>query len=257
MSLLRKLRTAEVNVGASKSKAAWYRGQSCNSWSLAPRLFRAGHRKDYLCRAENAAFADFRSSAHRFLDMGGMRDSWDYLSAMQHFGVATRLLDWTTEFEIALYFAIASIRGLEISKPEAWPCIWVLNPYRLNYLYAKDDVIFDRADPIPYDFYAATVACIKEDKPWPHDSPIAVNPGFSNRRVEAQHGRFTVHGNNISPFERGINPTGDFWGLEKVVIDPNDWGELKSNSVRRPAAHLRIYPDIEGYVRSLNHEMKV
>jgi hypothetical protein len=257
MKLLQKLRTAEVKVGASKKKAAWYRGQSSASWSLAPRLLRSGHGKEYLYRAENAAFADFRSSASRYLQTDGMRDSWDFLCAMQHFGVATRLLDWTTEFEIALYFAIAGIRRLEVTMPEAWPCIWVLNPYRLNYIYANDDVIFDRADPIPFDFYTATVASIKEAKPWPHDTPIAINPGFSNRRVEAQHGRFTVHGDNLAPLECGRNPATEFWGLERVVIDPNDWGELKNNSVRRPAAHLRIYPDIEGYVRSLNQEMKV
>ena len=94
-------------------------------------------------------------------------------------------------------------------------CIWCLIlPPELP--LCQDDVIFDRADPIPFDFYAAAVACIK-DKPCRTTVRIAVNPGFSNRRVEAQHGRFYGSWQQHFPFRRGINPTGDFWGLERSL----------------------------------------
>lgn len=174
---------------------------------------------------------------------------------MQHFGVATRLLDWTTDLQVALYFAIADIKKLEINKPESWPCLWVLNPYWLNRLYLSDNVVFDRADQIPYDFYDQTIKCIKQDHPWPHASPIAINTGFSNARIEAQHGRFTVHGNNLAPLGTIENPPGDFWGLQKIVIDPNDWGELKRSEVRRASYHLRMFPDVRGFARFLNQDM--
>jgi hypothetical protein len=178
------------------------------------------------------------------------------LAAMQHFGVATRLLDWTTQLEVALYFAIANLRKLDMLTPDDWPCIWVLNPYRLNRCLVGDDVIFDRADPVPYDYYTQTVACIKQGVQWPHESPIAINPGFTNRRIEAQHGRFTVHGSLLQPLGTPTNPPEEFWGVRRVVIDPNDWGELRTNAVRDATYHLRMFPDIEGFARFLNQRAK-
>jgi hypothetical protein len=185
-----------------------------------------------------------------------MQDSWDYLAAMQHFGVSTRLLDWTTELDVALYFAVGTLTKVDMAAPSSWPCIWILNPYRLNRLLVGDDVIFDRADTIPYDYYSANVECIKNGASWPHEAPIAINPGFSNSRIEAQHGRFTVHGANLQELAAGVNPAFGFWGIEKVVIDPNDWGELKRHQVRQPSSHLRFCPDIDGFAKLLNHQMR-
>jgi hypothetical protein len=133
----------------------------------------------------------------------------------------------------------------------------MLNPFFLNRLYIHDDVIFDRADSIPYDYYDQTIACIKRNKSWPHEAPLAYNPGFTNQRIEAQHGRFTVHGANFDPLGSETNPSKAFWGLAKVTIDPNDWGDLKKSSIRDPATHLRISPDIEGYAKLLNHRMRL
>jgi hypothetical protein len=63
-------------------------------------------------------------------------DDWDILFAMQHYGTPTRLLDWTEVFGVALYFAIIGIdetkRTDEKGRKIPPPCVWLLNPYRLN-----------------------------------------------------------------------------------------------------------------------------
>lgn len=54
------------------------------------------------------------------------RVEWEWYFMMQHFGTATRLLDWTEGALIALYFAVRSNDGSDDAA------VWVLDPYQLN-----------------------------------------------------------------------------------------------------------------------------
>jgi FRG domain len=101
----KSIQAAEVKTGVSKKKKAWYRGQRRSDWSLLPGILRFGHTKPYLARIENSLFADFHSSYKRYIPKIQDLDTWDTLVAMQHYGVSTRLLDWTSELDTALYFA--------------------------------------------------------------------------------------------------------------------------------------------------------
>ena len=257
MKILKKIRAAEIKAGISKTNSAWYRGHAINTWPLLPKLFRFGHKLSYLHKIENEIFSDFQNDYPNYIKGVTARDSWDTLCAMQHYGVSTRLLDWSTELDIALYFAIQGVSKIDMKNPDTWPCIWVLNPYRLNHIYTSDDLVFDRADPIPFDYYEQNISSIKKNLSWPHEMPIAINPGFSNQRMQAQHGRFTLQGESteclLSQKEQNIN----FWNIQKVIIDPNDFGELERYVVRDPSYHLRLFPDIEGYTKYLNHKAKV
>lgn len=257
MKLLKKIRTAEVNAGISKTGSAWYRGHQITTWPLLPKLLRFGHQRSYLHRIENELFSDFRNDYERYLSDITARDTWDVLCAMQHYGVSTRLLDWTTALDVAIYFAIQGVTKIDMSEPDTWPCIWVLNPYRLNYVYVSDDVVFDRADPIGFDYYEKNIKALKQNEAWPHEMPIAMNPGFSNPRIQAQHGRFTLHGESIECLRDQTKRNPNFWGLQKVTIDPSDFGELKRHPAREPSYHLRLFPDIYGYTNYLNHKTKV
>lgn len=257
MKILQKLRTAKVNAGISKLGSAWYRGHADTTWELQPKLLRYGHKHSYIDRIENEIFSDFCNDYKNYLPEVKPRDSWDVLCAMQHYGVSTRLLDWTTEVNVALYFAIQSIEKINLQKPDTWPCIWVLNPYKLNGISVKDYVVFDRADPLPYDYYKTNISTIRDNKVWPHEMPIAFNPGFSNPRIQAQHGRFTIHGHSHLPLDTQSRNCSDFWGIQKVTIDPNDFGELKRHLVRSPSYHLNLFPDILGYTTYLNHKGKI
>src|SRR5205823_4830121 len=60
-------------------------------------------------------------------------DLWLFLA--QHFGVPTRLLDWTQGALIALYFAL-----LEEKADKPRPIVWMLNPTQLNRKSAPDVV---------------------------------------------------------------------------------------------------------------------
>lgn len=95
-----------------------YRGQSDSRWSLAPKLYRG--LSDYIEKLDNNIIHTIarleRDIYRRFLDKsrpyqqdhGGVNwmDLWEQLCVAQHYGVPTRLLDWTSSFLVATFFAV-------------------------------------------------------------------------------------------------------------------------------------------------------
>src|SRR5262245_16701117 len=102
----------------SGGSLAWYRGQRQADWTLLS----AGHRyiqelvegvsifegeasRIKLVREElKAVYRRFQSDAWNLLSENE-RTSWGVLFTMQHFGLPTRLMDWTESFACAVFFA--------------------------------------------------------------------------------------------------------------------------------------------------------
>lgn len=86
-----------------------FRGQAKASWTLVPSLFRlknvASKGPDELLRIEQVALESY---ARRRNEFGAEFDSTLYggLAFLQHYGVPTRLLDWSGDAFTALYFAV-------------------------------------------------------------------------------------------------------------------------------------------------------
>src|SRR5580765_7717482 len=87
---------------SSDNRILWFRGHRDSRWSLLPAI-----KRGYLADDERNFSNRFRSRAgtrHEMLPNYDDLPSW--LSLMQHYGVPTRLLDWTSSPLIALYFAL-------------------------------------------------------------------------------------------------------------------------------------------------------
>src|SRR6266850_4494853 len=103
---------------AKQGTPLWYRGQRDATWPLRSKLHRRvieyfsktgvrfGEVEDrvFLKDEYKSLYQKFKAQAWHLLDPME-RNDWGIVFRMQHYGFATRLLDWTKSFACAIYFA--------------------------------------------------------------------------------------------------------------------------------------------------------
>ena len=78
----------------------WYRGVSRADYKLVPSLLRVPNGLS----KEQVLFNEYQRSAARFI--ATRSNDWESLFDMQHYGIPTRLLDWSDVLGIAIAFAL-------------------------------------------------------------------------------------------------------------------------------------------------------
>src|ERR1035438_5355055 len=122
---------------AKAEQSLWYRGCGKSTHQLQPTLYRHKRKKKIseLSSLELQVITRFRQRSIPFHDRF-LLDDWDALFFMQHYGVPTRLLDWTENPLIALYFALmgASKKRTKSGKPAfaSNAAVWVFDPVAWN-----------------------------------------------------------------------------------------------------------------------------
>ncbi|QDM01786.1 FRG domain-containing protein [Aliarcobacter butzleri] len=117
-SLTRLIEELEVDL-EGYGGSVWYRGQTNDSYTLLPSYLR----DDFA--PEKTLLSAFKQNATMLTNQHPV-SSFDWLFVMQHYGIPTRLLDWTESPLIALYFALKK----HADQNDA--VIWALKPTELN-----------------------------------------------------------------------------------------------------------------------------
>lgn len=103
-------------------EGGWWRGHSDASWRLRPKLYRLSRPPD----AEQHMALSFRARAQsRYARCPDAEALHTWLFLMQHYGLPTRLLDWTESPLVAAFFAAWE-------HPKRDGALWVLEAGRLN-----------------------------------------------------------------------------------------------------------------------------
>lgn len=166
-----------------EAKHVWFRGQSFRQWTLVPGIARKRRRR-WKPEIEAYSINRFKQNASQLVSTQ-QESSLDWLLTMQHHGVPTRLLDWTENPLVGLYFAV-------YQKPRSAGTLWILLPARLNTISNISrrfpDIIPSFDDDILQNY--SNEALLGERTS--HLNPIALIVPRSNPRILTQLGVSTI-----------------------------------------------------------------
>lgn len=191
-----------------------FRGESSASYKLRPKFGRsaASTRRD--CgEIERGVLNAFMRRSAPYLTLTPS-NTWEWLAIAQHYGLATRMLDWTENPLVAAYFALGSFPRSD--------CV----------IYALDQTVLAQAD--------------QSESPFDLDNVVRYDPAHISTRIAAQAGLFTVHSQPEDVFAHaaldrwviaeeavlriavavdryGFNRATLFPGLEGIASHVNDW----------------------------------
>lgn len=238
----------------------YFRGHRDCTWSLHPTLHRtlaarsvAETKRAYaLWRLEYDLFYEFQARARELHDSS--ITSWDVLFAMQHFGVPTRLLDWTETFAVAVHFAVD---GWKDGANE--PCIWVLNPTRLNqWGWGTDELLAPKYlgwEPEEDEFWGYDELLNTTSGLMEWDEPCAIYPEMKNARLQAQRGSFVIQGDVFAPLDQQLPKDNHI--LRKVVIPREAIAGARRFLTMAGIHHEVLFPDLGGLAKSLRTKYRI
>lgn len=193
----------------------WYRGHGLRSFSLKPSLYRHPKltKSGDLLDLESRMIREFRrqGTLHDIPSLKKHEDEQiDTLCYMQHYGVPTRLLDWTSNPFIALYFALTDAERAKTKGKYSQPAsVWILNPWAWNQA-SLDQVSYGEQGPVPPDSgtlnsYLPRLDYDASAKAGMYEDPVAILGTANNARMFAQKGVFTIFGKSTDPMDKIFN----------------------------------------------------
>jgi FRG domain len=216
-----------VEIVKGKTDTTIYRGQR-NYWPLLPSISRNNDLEMVLVH-ERELLEKFKNEAPRTLQLVPNSD-WDWLVVAQHHGLPTRLLDWSFNPYVALWFAIKKAK-LNDSNPE----VWVMNPL-------IDDV----------------VQSLDKARPFSGKRTKIFKPNFNIPRVRAQNGCFTLFKYVESVSKRFVPlEKNKYLGkrLVRVRITKNSLTIILKQLRAMGFKKSMMFPDTDGVARKIKEEV--
>jgi hypothetical protein len=197
-----------------------FRGQ-VEDWPLIPKLGRLIFRYDNLDvnTVEAEILSAFKDRSYPYVAYRPDNDL-DWLALGQHHGLPTRLLDWSTNPLVALWFSLETPNKRDDGSTHV---LWAFE-------FEDNDVIKDKCD-------------------WRKKSSIIFRPPQIARRIQAQSGVFTVHNAvNVSGRETFVKLEDDMHykgRLTKFLIPREHASEIRWSLDLCGMNREFIYPDLD------------
>ncbi len=228
----------------------WYRGVSHAKYELIPKVYR-----DHLWKCHEDyewwLCVDFENRARPFIPNHHNYSEWDWYFTMQHYGLPTRLLDWTKGSLIALYFAVREPENTYI------PSVYFMNPYWF------DEIVYDKKKDEGM-VYNTDVSAISDE----HNSrissylgtrreappfPLCIEPPAIDTRIHAQKSVFTIHGKHINPFKI-VAKNNKKAQIAKIRFSTKNATYIKHQLDGMGITEGTLFPGLEGLSQDLKWE---
>jgi hypothetical protein len=255
----------------------WFRGEGSNTWKtpLIPKSYRVLSEtlsstndlfnSNKVKVIERNVNAEFYRKALPFISSKRIDNTpWNRYFLMQHYKIPTRLLDWTENALLALFFAISDQLLLEHDAR-----VWILMPFKLNnktlrkFFSAENDYWViphgdnsDKKEEIINNEGKLRIAELTRRylrMDFAQDEignstgvyyPLAIYPTYLDERMSSQKTCFTVFGNKINGLFSHDDMENEY--LDSIDIPYTIKGKLLKELKILGIDHSSIYPDLDG-----------
>lgn len=236
-----ELTKAVLAIFESTGTRWWFRGQRDARWPLLPSA-RRGYTKQRERYLTNLFYTRART---RYPNCPNDDDYGGWLALMQHFGLPTRLLDWTHSPLVAAYFATKYPFD---SGSNADPCdaaIWALEPHRLNESQGYEPVF----PPLNARSIEQLVRPAMKGLDDSEIQVLATSPLESDLKMLTQQGAFTVH-----VLDEPLNdlPGCNEW-LKKIVIPAQRAPDIARDLDVLGFRLADLFPDLQNLAREITN----
>ena len=277
-----------------------FRGSKSASHELEPSIERETGQKGSWETFESKILAEFQSRARMHLAPSdipgtGPEDKLSWLSLMRHYGVPTRLLDFTLSPYVALYFALCNRTEKEKKCP---PRIWAIDAQALMraaskisaeadrqeleerrkragsavsakprgaslvYLATDGDALEQEAKASAQMVSAALSALDFRRNHFIKNGFVAVaTPPVQNRRLSSQQGLFLFNAALDLKFHKSLfrmmKDNSDWYRQFDITGDESVLIEVERRLFSRNIHHLSLFPDIEGLAEFIRQKIRL
>lgn len=181
-SLMKDLRPPVSAKGGDETFGLWFRGHDAATFVLTPSILRRP-------KGQPNAYLDEVSLTRHFKAMNPdaaerSASDFEWMVNMQHYLAPTRLLDWTENLLVGLYFAV---RNPDLDHEDA--ALWILNARRLNYYTSATSRIALLAFPDDPDVLARSVLTRVRSRPEWRDTLAREFARTRSDREDYRHAR--------------------------------------------------------------------
>lgn len=245
----------------SQRLTLFFRGQGDSNWRLQPKLYRLikGISKEWALRYEFDSIGYFKQQAHLFLNPSLIPKDDNigkWLALMQQYSAPTRMLDWTTSFYVAFYFAVTDE---PLNKPGA---VWFFDSNGLQkWMGRYENLSEEEVEEISSceeKFVEFGINKAQQNIEM-YESDIKTERMIPQQSIFTFcHSLFCDHADPIGNALWDLSKQGEeIFPLTKIIVSPEAKKQLRIHLNKLNLTASTLFPGIDGIGRAISEIIRV